>query len=277
MVGRRKLKTLDGKVAIVTGAGSVEYGHGTGDAMAINFARHGARVVLFDIDEERANRTLKTINQERGIASIVIGDVSKAADCDLGTSVAVEQFGNIDILVNNVAIIPRGNVVDVTEEEWDQVFAVNLKSMMLMSKSCIKYMVSNGGGSIINISSTEGQRGQDWLPFVAYSTSKGAAVTLTTSMAVQHGKDNIRVNCIAPGMIYTPLIAPHISEEVRTLRRMGAPLDIEGNAWDVANAAVFLASDNARWITGTTLPVDGGLLATQSLSLIDRFTDLAMK
>lgn len=265
------MNILEGKVAIVTGAGSVDSGSGTGDAMSILFARHGADVVLFDIDEERANRTLDAISAEGGNAAVVVGDVSVAEDCEKAVNTAVEQFGGLNVLVNNVAILTPGNVVEVTEEDWDKVFAVNVKSMMLMSKYSIPEMIRAGGGSIINISSNEGQRGQDWLPFVAYSTSKGAAVTLTTSMAVQHGKDNIRVNCIAPGMIFTPLIAPHISQETRDLRRMGAPLNQEGTAWDVASAAAFLASDDSRWITGATLPVDGGLLATQSLSLVERF------
>ncbi len=264
---------LEGKVAIVTGAGSVDSGAGAGDAISILYARQGASVVLFDIDAVKAQRTLDAIESEGGKAVIFEGDVTIASDCEKAVKTAVEQFGGVHVLVNNVAIIAPGTVVDVTEQDWDKVFAVNVKSMMLMSKYCIPEMIKAGGGSIINFSSNEGLRGQDWLPVVAYSTSKGAAITLTASMAVQHGKDNVRVNCIAPGMMYTPMIAPHISDEVRDLRRRGAPLGVEGNAWDVANAAAFLASDDARWITGVTLPVDGGLLATQSLSLVNRFIE----
>lgn len=265
------MQNLDGKVAIVTGAGSVESGTGAGDAISILYAREGASVVLFDIDRAKAERTLDSIEREGGKAVVFEGDVTNAADCKAAVDLAVQQFGGVHTLVNNVAIIALGTVVEVTEEDWDRVFAVNLKSMMLTSKYCIPEMIRSGGGSIINIASNEGLRGQDWFPVIAYSTSKGAAIPLTASMAVQHGKDNIRVNCIAPGMMYTPIIAPHISDEVRDLRRRGAPLGIEGNAWDVANAAVFLASDDARWISGVTLPVDGGLLATQSLSLVNRF------
>ena len=139
---------------------------------------------------------------------------------------------------------------------------------MLTSKYAIPEMIEAGGGSIINIASTEGARGQTWLPLVAYSTSKGGVMSLTKTMAVHHGGDNVRVNCIAPGMIYTPLVAPHLTEEFRDLRRRGAPMATEGNAWDIASAAVFLASEEARWITGIVLPVDGGLLATQALSMV---------
>lgn len=260
---------LEGKVAIVTGAGSSGDGFGTGKAMAVLFARGGARVLLVDTVPERAQETLITIQDEGGEASVFEGDVSSATDCQRMVEAARDRYGALHILVNNVGILAPGTVVDVTEEDWDRVFTVNLKSMMLTSKHAIPAMIEAGGGSIINISSTEGLRGQDWLPVIAYSASKGGVIALTTSMAVQHGRDNIRVNCVAPGMIYTPLIAPHLSEEVRDLRRRGAPLGTEGNAWDVAWAALFLASEEARWVNGIVLPVDGGLLATQALSMVN--------
>ena len=264
---------LEGKVAIVTGAGSSGPGVGTGRAASVLFAREGARVLLADLDAARAEETLGLIEGEGGEASVFEGDVSRADDCQAMVEAAGQRYGGLDILFNNVAVLGSGTVVNVEEQEWDRVMNINLKRMMLTSKYAVPRMSESGGGSIINVSSVEAVRSSfgPALPYgsiLPYSVSKGGVVTLTTCMAVQHGRDNIRVNCIVPGFIYTPMVAPHVSEEMRDLRSRAAPLGTEGTAWDVAWAAVFLASDEARWVSGVVLPVDAGLIATTPLAML---------
>ena len=264
-------RRLEGKVAIVTGAGSSGPGVGTGKATAIVYAREGAKVLLVDLDPKAARETLDVIEGVGGVASIFAADVSRIEDCEALVEAAVERYGGVDILFNNVAIISLGSVVDADEQEWDRVMQVNVKSMMLTSKFAVPRMAAAGGGSIVNVSSVEAFRGGA-NQLIAYSVSKGAIVTLTTSMAVQHGRDNVRVNGIVPGYLYTPLISGFLSdedrEEIRDRRRNSAPLGVEGNAWDIAWAAAFLASDEARWITGVMLPVDAGLLATMPPAML---------
>ncbi len=244
---------------------------GTGKATSIVFAREGAKVLLVDRDPEAAQETLEVIEGSGGVASIFEADVAKIGDCEALVEAAVERYGSLDILFNNVAIISLGSVVDADEEEWDRIMQVNVKSMMLTSKFAVPCMTSSGGGSIINVSSVEAFRGGA-NQLIAYSVSKGAIVTLTTSMAVQHGRENVRVNGIVPGYLYTPLISGFMSEkereEIRDRRRNSAPLGVEGNAWDIAWAAAFLASEEARWITGVMLPVDAGLLATMPPAML---------
>ena len=245
---------------------------GTGKATSIVFAREGAKVLLVDRDPEAAQETLEVIEGSGGVASIFEADVAKIGDCEALVEAAVERYGSLDILFNNVAIISLGSVVDADEEEWDRIMQVNVKSMMLTSKFAVPCMTSSGGGSIINVSSVEAFRGGA-NQLIAYSVSKGAIVTLTTSMAVQHGRENVRVNGIVPGYLYTPLISGFMSEkereEIRDRRRNSAPLGVEGNAWDIAWAAAFLVSEEARWITGVMLPVDAGLLATMPPAMLE--------
>jgi NAD(P)-dependent dehydrogenase (short-subunit alcohol dehydrogenase family) len=260
---------LEGKVAIVTGAGSSGPGVGTGKAASILFAREGAKVVLVDQVGDRAEETMATIREEGGEAFVCEANITRAADCRAMVEAAKERHGGLHILLNNVAITALGTVVEVQEEDWDRVLEVNLKGMMLTSKYAIPAMIASGGGSIINISSIDALRsGGSVAAIVPYTASKGGVIALTTAMAVQHGRDNIRVNTIAPGYLYTPMVAPYMTEETRELRRQAAPLGTEGNAWDIAWAAVFLASDEARWISGIVLPVDAGLLATTPLSTL---------
>lgn len=259
---------LAGKVAIVTGAGSSGPGVGTGKATSILFAREGARVLLVDQVRQRAEETLATILAEGGEASVFAADVTRSADCEAMVQAALERFGGLHILMNNVGISVTGTVVDLPEAQWDRVLAVNLKSMMLTSKYAVPKMAEGGGGAIVNVASIEALRSGTVVPIVSYTASKGGVIALTTGMAVQHGRDNIRVNAIAPGFIYTPMVAPYMSAQTRELRRQAAPLGKEGTAWDVAWAAVFLASEEARWITGTVLPVDGGLIVTTPLSMM---------
>jgi NAD(P)-dependent dehydrogenase (short-subunit alcohol dehydrogenase family) len=245
-------------VAIVTGAGSSGPGIGNGKATAVLFAREGARVALVDRVRARAEETLATIREEDGEAFVIEADVTRDADCERVVRETVERFGGVDILDNNVGIGSRGSVVDMTEEEWDRVMATNVKSMVLMSGHAVPAMAARGGGSIINISSVAALRPRG---LTAYSASKGAVISLTLAMAIDHARQNIRVNCIAPGPVYTPMVARGMTEERRALRVRAVPLGVEGTAWDVAWAAVYLASPESRWVTGIVLPVDGGLLA----------------
>ena len=259
---------LKGKVAIVTGAGSSGPGIGTGKAISTLFAREGASVLLVDRVAKHAEETLATIRDEGNEASVCAADITNAKSCQAMVETAVERYGGLHILVNNVGIVSKGTVVDVKEEDWDRVLDVNLKGMMLSSKYAIPEMTSSGGGSIVNISSIDALRSGGIAAIIPYSASKGGVISMTTAMAVHHGRDHIRVNCIAPGYLYTPMVAPLLTEETRELRRRAAPLGTEGTAWDVAWAALFLASDEARWITGIVLPVDAGLLATTPLSML---------
>jgi NAD(P)-dependent dehydrogenase (short-subunit alcohol dehydrogenase family) len=260
MAGRKP--RLEGKVAIVTGAGSRGPGVGNGKATAILFAREGARVLLVDQFSERMTDTLEIIKNEGGEAITFAGDVARLSDCQAVVTAAVKAFGKLDILHNNVGIDSMGTVVDINLEEWDHVMEVNLKSVVLMSRCAVPQMTAGGGGSIINISSVAALRPRG---MEAYTTSKGAVISLTQAMAHSHGAAKVRVNCILPGPLYTPMVAEGMSEKTREGRRLSVPLQIEGTAWDVAWAAVFLASDEARWITGVSLPVDGGTLLTRKM------------
>lgn len=260
---------LQGKVAIVTGAGATGSGDfvGIGQATSILFAKQGAKVLLIDREQQNAEITLATIKEDGGEASVVVGDVTINADCQEMARAAAERYGRLDILVNNVGISGPGSVTDVDEEFWDTVIDVNLKSVMLTSKHSIPLMIETGGGSIINLSSIVGMRAGGGKPSHPYVASKGGIIGLSNSMAVHYGRDNVRVNCIAPGHIHSPMVARHASKEMLELRRKAGPLGIEGTPWDVAWAALFLASDEARWISGVTLPVDAGLLAATPLAM----------
>jgi NAD(P)-dependent dehydrogenase (short-subunit alcohol dehydrogenase family) len=169
---------------------------------------------------------------------------------------AVERFGRLDILDNNVGIAHAATVVDETEEAWDHLMRVNVTAMFLAAKHAIPAMIDSGGGAIVNISSISALRPRG---LTAYTTSKGAVIALTRAMAVDHAAEGIRVNCIAPGPVYTPMvIGDGMSAEARERRRKASPMGLEGSGWDIGNAVVFLASDRARFITGQTLVVDGG-------------------
>lgn len=248
---------LEGKVAIVTGAGSRAAGIGNGRAAAILFAREGAKVLIVDNKAVAAEETLAAIKQEGGEAEVFVGDVTSAADCRAMVERSVSRWGRLDILDNNVGIEGKASVVSVSEEDWDRVMTVNVKSMMLTGKYAVPAMASGGGGSIITISSISALRPRGLTP---YSTSKGAVIALTRAMAMDHAKDGIRVNCIAPGPVYTPMVySGGMSEEIRERRKRASPLGIEGTGWDIGYAALFLASDEARYITGVVLVVDGGV------------------
>ena len=247
---------LEGKVAIVTGAGSSGPGVGNGKAAAVLFAREGAKVMLADAVLARAEETLAMIRDEGGEAEVFEANVTNADDCRRMVEATVERYGRLDILDNNVGISRRGSVLEINEEDWDFVMAVNVKSIVLCSKFAIPRMIESGGGSIINISSIAGMRAHSSTP---YTTSKAAVQGLTMSMAADHGPDGIRVNCIAPGLVYSPMVAPRMDSDLREIRKNAAPLRTEGDSWDIGYTALFLASDESRWINGVTLPVDAGL------------------
>ena len=261
---------LRDKVAIVTGAGATGSGEfvGIGQAISILFARHGARVMLVDRDQQNAETTLAMIKEEGGEASVFVGDVTSNADCQGMAEAAMSSYGKLNLLINNVGISGPGSVTDVDEEFWDTVIDVNLKSVMLTSKHAIPRMIEAGGGSIVNLSSIVGLRAGGGSPSHPYAASKGGIIGLSNSMAVHYGRDQIRVNCIAPGHIHSPMVARNASQEMLELRRRAGPLGIEGTPWDVAWAALFLASDEARWVSGATLPVDAGLLAATPLAML---------
>jgi len=248
---------LAGRVAIVTGGGAAGDGIGNGRAASILLARRGAHVVVVDRQPELAEHTVDMIEADGGSAMAVAADVTTEADCRAMVDAALQRLGTVDVLVNNVGVGSQGSVVDETLERWERVMRINVTSMMLASAAVIPAMVAAGGGAIVNISSIAAL-----LPsgLTAYSTSKGAVISLTRAMASDHGRDGVRVNCIAPGPAYTPMVqAGGMSEERREARRRATVTGVEGTGWDIGNAVVFLASDHARWITGQTLIVDGGV------------------
>ena len=263
---------LQGKIAVVTGAGSRGPMVGTGQAAAILFAKQGAKVLLVDLAIESAEQTLKTIESEGGCASTFKADVTKEVECKSMVEACVERYGPPSVLFNNVGTHGAGMVTEVEESVWNRALDVNLKSAVLVSKYVVPKMAQAGGGSIINISSIDGLRAGSTRN-IPYSVAKGGLVTLTKAMAVHHGRDNIRVNCIAPGHLYAPFVAD-ISDKWRKMRRNVAPLGTEGDAWDVGWAALFLASDEARWISGAILPVDAGLLAATPLAVVGNLSEM---
>ena len=251
---------LGGKVAIVTGAGSRAEGIGNGRAAAVLFAREGAKVLLVDVSRGAAEATLAMIEQEGGEAAVFEADVISANHSRAMVEEAVRLWGRLDILDNNVGIGGRGTVVEVDEADWERIMRVNVTGMMLASKYAIPAMLRSGGGAIVNISSISALRPHG---LTAYSVSKGAVIALTRAMAIDHARDGIRVNCIAPGPVYTPMVyAAGMSDDLREARRRASPLGIEGSGWDIGYASLFLVSDEARYITGVVLPVDGGVLLT---------------
>src|ERR1700681_1415916 len=249
---------LAGKVAIVSGGGAVGDGIGNGRAAAILLARAGTRVLVADLDLKLAERTAEMIKAEGGHAAAHAGDVTWEADCQRMVEAAADRWGRLDFLDNNVGIGSRGSVVDEKPEEYRRVMQVNVETMFLLSKHAIPAMIKTArGGSIVNISSISALRPRG---LTTYTTSKAAVIGLTRAMAVDHGRDNIRVNCICPGPMYTPMVyARGMSEAARTQRAKASVLKLEGTGWDVGHAVKFLLSNHARYITGQVLVVDGGV------------------
>ena len=259
---------IKGKVAIVTGAGSVGQGVGNGKATAILFAREGASVLLVDRNLDAAEETRVLIEGEGGTCSTFRGDVSKSKDCSAMVDQCLITYGVVDILHNNVGIEIPGGIEEISEEDWDRTLDVNLKSVFLTCKYVLPHMVCQGSGAIVNISSINGIR---TLPALsgAYGASKAGMIALTREIAVEYGPKGIRANAILPGMMRTPFVEASLTNawggdvgDMMQIRDAMVPLGKQGESWDVAHAALYLASDEAKYVTGTTLIVDGALTST---------------
>jgi len=255
---------LKGKVAVVTGAAPRGEGVGNGMATAILFAREGAKVVLVNRSAERAEKLAAQIAAEGGEASVFAADVANPDEAEAMAAFAVKTYGRLDILHNNVGIGAPGTPETVTLADWNKVLEANLTTTMLCTKYCLPRMKANGGGSIVMVSSIAGMVGlMGSAGAVAYSTAKAGLHGFTLSVAADYATQNIRANCIVVGSVYTPMVA-HMGEAARERRRKSVPMESEGTAWDVAHGAVYLASDEARWVTGLMLPIDGGLTALRT-------------
>jgi NAD(P)-dependent dehydrogenase (short-subunit alcohol dehydrogenase family) len=257
---------VKGKVALVAGAGSIAPGWSNGKAAAVLYAREGAKVFAADIRLAAARETKEIIDGEGGECTACHVDVSDAEQVRVMVETCIDTYGRIDILHNNVAINDPVGLAEMTEEDWDRVMAVNVKGIFLACKSCIPHMERQGGGVIVNISSTASIRYGGY-PSASYNASKGAVNQFTQNIAIQYAEKGIRANCVLPGLMHTPRIDQSMTggygdvdvEEMIRLRNEACPMKKMGDAWDVAYAALFLASDEARYITGANLVVDGGL------------------
>jgi NAD(P)-dependent dehydrogenase (short-subunit alcohol dehydrogenase family) len=260
-------RRLQGKVAIIVGAGQ-QPGEtiGNGRATAERFAQEGATLLLVDINEDFARNTLDAVRQYGGEASMLVADITHEEDCKTIASACVERYGRIDILHNNVGKSTGDKrTADLDVETWDTLMSLNLKGMFMTCKHVLPHFVAQRSGCIINISSTSSLAAR---PTLTYKTSKGAVNAMTQHLAMENAAHGIRANAILPGLIDTPMAIERRARErgvprevIRAERDALVPIGRMGSAWDVANAAVFLASDEAQYITGVLLPVDGGLLA----------------
>ena len=259
---------LADKVALVVGAGSSGPGWGNGKAASVLFAREGAKLLCVDINPEAAAETAGIIAGEGGQAEAHAADVAKADQVEAMVARCLELYGRIDVLHNNVGIVEVGGPVEASEESWDRVMAVNLKSMFLTCKHVLPVMEEQGKGAIVNVASIAAIR---WLgvPYVSYSASKAGVVQLTRSVALQYAAKGIRANAILPGLMNTPMIVAPLTDayaegdvdKMVAIRDAQCPMGHMGDAWDVAYAALYLASDEAKYVTGTELVVDGGITA----------------
>ena len=255
------------KVVIVVGAGASGPGWGNGKAAAALYAREGARVFAVDHRIEAAEETVDLIRGEGNEATAFRADVSSSADLKAMADACVARHGRIDVLHNNVGIVEVGGPVETSEESWNRVIAVNQTSVFLSCKHVLPHMIDRQSGAIVNIGSVAGLR---WIgfPYLAYSAAKAALIAMTGNVAVQYAAQGIRANCVVPGLMNTPLIREPLKttyggdiESMIEQRDRLSPTGKMGDAWDTAYAALFLASDEARYITGTHLIVDGGLTA----------------
>ena len=249
-----KMGKLAGKVALITGAGS-----GIGRATALLFAKEGARIVVDDIVPQGGNETVRMIKEAAGQAVFVEADVSKSPDVQKMVRLALATYGQLDILFNNAGVMGKYIMTaDTPEDVWDNIIATNLRGVFLGSKYAIPIMLSQGGGIIVNTASSAGMIGLPGLP--AYCTSKAGVIHLTKTMALEYADKNIRINCICPGGITTPLSAgfdsnnPPPFKQAQAMRRFGQPEE-------VAKVALYLACDDSSFVTGTSIVIDGGWTA----------------
>lgn len=274
MAGISRPGRVAGKVAIVTGAGSVGPGWGNGKAAAVLYAREGAAVLACDMNEDAARETQAIIKDEGGHCAIFTGNVAQDADVSAMAEACLSEFGRIDILHNNVGIAATGGPVDLSETDWRRVLDVNLTSMFLTCKHAIPAMLKNERdehgqrGAVVNIASIAGIRWSG-VSYIAYSTTKGAVIPFTRSVAMEYAKEGIRANSILPGLMNTPMVHQAVisneygddNDAMVRARDAQCPTGKMGDAWDVAYAALFLASHEAKYVTATELIVDGGLTA----------------
>ena len=256
---------LHDKIAIVTGAGSSGPGWGNGKATAVLFAREGAHVVAVDLKREAVDETVGIIRGEGNRGEAHVADVTQAADVERVVSACIAAHGRIDVLHNNVGIVEVSGAAATSDESWNRVVDVNLTSMFLTCKAVLPHMERQGQGAIVNISSVSGIR---WLgvPYVSYAATKAGILGLTQSIAMEYAKKGVRANAILPGLMNTPMIVKPLSsayggnfDKMLEARSAQCPTGKMGDAWDVAYAALYLASDEAKYVTGTQLVVDGGL------------------
>ncbi|MBU3740258.1 MAG: glucose 1-dehydrogenase [Rhodoferax sp.] len=260
-------KRFEGKAALVIGAGTTDGGWGNGKACAVQFAREGAALVCVDRELALAEETADVIRGEGGRAIAMAGDATRSADLKAAVDATVQTYGRIDVLVNNVGVVVPGGVIELEEEDWDRAFAINVKSAYLAMKHAVPRMIEGGGGAVVNISSLSALRylGKN---YVAYYSSKAAMSHLTRVTAAEYADRQVRVNAVVPGFMDTPMArasaqknwgaSPERMEAIWKERAARVPLGWLGDAFDIAKAATFLASDDARFITGQNLVVDGG-------------------
>lgn len=260
---------LDGKVAFISGAGSVGDGWGNGKATATLLARQGARVFGTDIKLAAAEETRGIIRQEGGVCEVAACDMTDAPSVAKTVAACIETFGRIDILVNNVGGSAPGNAMSMSEEVWDRQIAHNLKTMFLATKHVLPHMEKQGDGRIVNLASIAALRMSSERPHVAYSTAKLGIVAFSKSTAIAFAKQGIRCNTVIPGLMHTPLVEHRLAKAIAggdvaaliAKRDAAVPTGKMGTAWDVAHAVLFLVSDEGHYITGTEIVVDGGLSA----------------
>ena len=259
---------LQGKIALITGAGSVGPGWGNGRAMTVRFAQEGAQVYAADIDQSRLDETLSYAGDSKSNITTGIVDVMQSASIEQMVADCINKFGRIDILVNNVGGSAKGGPVEMSEEIWDTQVDYNLKSVFLSCKYVLPDMIARNSGVIINMASTSGMR---WTGSaqIAYAATKAGIIQFSKVLAVQYAKQSIRVNTIVPGQLHTPMVETRLAKQrtggdvsaILEQRQSRIPLPFMGDGMDTANAAVFLASDEARFITGTEIVIDGGMSA----------------
>ena len=257
---------LKGKVALVTGAGSIGPGWGNGKASATLYAREGAQVFLVDNRAEAVEETRRIIEGEGGSCASHVCDVTKSAQVEAMIAACVERFGTLDILHNNVGVAVPGGPVDLSEADWDDQMAINLRHVFLATKHAIPVMEKAGGGAMVNIGSTSGITftGQQQ---IGYQVAKAAIVRFSRSVALEYAPKGIRCNTVIPGQMHTPLVEGYLArqqsggdaEALIARRNARIPMGFMGSGWDVAHACLFLVSDEARYVTGAEIVVDGGL------------------